>query len=58
MDEVLSTDDVELAESLLDLGIVHEGDTLAVDLQESALVHEFLDGLEGGVSVDILGKGR
>lgn len=50
MDEVFGTDDVVLAESLLYLGVVNQGHSLAVDLQESTLVHELLDGLEGGVS--------
>lgn len=50
MNEVLSADNVVFAKGLLDLSVVHEGDALAIDLQESTLVHELLDGLKGGVS--------
>lgn len=50
MDKILHANDVVLAKNLLNLGVVQQGHTLAVDLQESALVHELLDGLKGGVS--------
>jgi len=58
VDEVLSADDVVFAKSLLDLSVVYDRDTLAVNLQESTLVDEFLDGLEGGVSPSNVGLNK
>lgn len=51
VDEVLHADDAELAEVLLDDGVVGEGDALLVDLSVTALVDELADGLEVGVTV-------
>lgn len=50
MDEVLSANDSLLAQDLLDLSVVEEGNTGSSNLQETTLVDELLDGLEGGVS--------
>jgi len=52
VDEVLHADDAELAEMLLDDGVVGERDALLVGrLGVSALVDELTDGLEVGVAV-------
>lgn len=51
VDEVLHADDAELAEVLLDDGVVSERSALLVDLAVSALVDKLLDGLEVGVAV-------
>lgn len=45
------TDDAELAELLLDDGVVGDGETLAVDLGVSSLVDELPDGLEVDLAV-------
>ena len=59
MNEVLHADDTELAQRLLDDGVVGDGDSLAVDLGVSSLVNQFSDGLQvdftvGDVWVDEL----
>lgn len=50
VDEVLDALDAVFAEGLLDDFVGGDGDALAVDLGEAALVDEFADGLEVGVS--------
>lgn len=45
------TDDAELAELLLDDGVVGDGESLAVDLGVSSLVDELPDGLEVDLAV-------
>lgn len=51
VDDVLNAGDAELAEVLLDHGVVGDGQTLLVDLSVTALVDELADGLQVGVSV-------
>ena len=51
VDQVLHTDDAELAQSILDQLVVGEGDALLVDLAIAALVDEFTNGLEVRVPV-------
>jgi hypothetical protein len=51
VDQVLNTDDTELAELLLNDRVVGDGDALAIDLGVSALVDELLDGLHVGLTV-------
>jgi hypothetical protein len=51
VDQVLNGDDTELAEVLLNDGVVGQGDTLAVDLSVTALVDQLTDGLQVGLSV-------
>ena len=51
MDKVLSARDAGLSENSLDGRVVHDGDSLSVDLTEPSLVDEVLDGLSGRVSV-------
>ena len=51
VDEVLNTDDAELAEVLLDQLVVGDGQALLVDLSVTALVDELTDGLQVGVAV-------
>lgn len=55
VDQVLNADNAELAEVLLDDGVVSERDALLVDLAVSALVDELADGLEVGVTVGDVG---
>jgi len=55
VDEVLSADDVLLAEGGLDDGVVGQGDPLLVDLAKTPLVDELLHGLEVGVPVGEVG---
>ena len=50
MHNVLDTDDSLVAKSLLNQGVVSDGDALLLDLSESTLVHELLDGLQVGVT--------
>ena len=47
----LHADDAELAEDLLDDGVVGERDALLVDLAVTALVDDVADGLERRVTV-------
>jgi hypothetical protein len=51
VDQVLHADNAVLAEVGLNESIISEGDALLVDLSVSALVDEFTDGLQVGVSV-------
>jgi hypothetical protein len=51
VDEVLDTDDAELAEVLLDEVVVGDREALLVDLSVTALVDELTDGLQVGVAV-------
>ena len=44
--EILNGEDIVLAESLLDDGVVGEGDALLVDLAVAALVDQLTDGLQ------------
>ena len=46
MYEIFDGEDVVLAESLLDDGVVRERDTLLVNLAVAALVNELTDGLQ------------
>jgi len=55
VDQILNADDVELAQSLGDNGVVSQGNTLLVDLAETALVDELADGLEVGGTVGDIG---
>lgn len=55
VDQVLNADNAELAEVLLDNGVVGQRDALLVDLAVSALVDELTDGLEVGVTVGDVG---
>eukprot|EP00053_Salpingoeca_punica_P000884 m.30830 g.30830 ORF g.30830 m.30830 type:complete len:301 (+) comp10629_c0_seq1:140-1042(+) len=55
VDEVLNADDAVLAEHLLNLGVLADGDALAVDLGIAALVDELLDGLQVGEAVRNVG---
>lgn len=55
VDQVLNADNTELAEVLLDDGVVSERDALLVDLAVAALVDELADGLEVGVTVGDVG---
>lgn len=50
VDEILHADDAELAESLLDDGVVGKRDSLLVDLTVSSLVAKLSDGGEVGVT--------
>lgn len=56
VDEVLNADDAVLAEHLLNLGVLADGDALAVDLGIAALVDELLDGLQVGEAVPMGGR--
>ena len=51
VDQILHADNAVLAETAFDESIVGEGNALLVDLSVSALVDEFTDGLQVGVSV-------
>jgi hypothetical protein len=55
VNEVLHADNAELAELLLDDGVVGDGDALALDLGVTALVDELADGLEVGDTVGDVG---
>ena len=48
--EILNGEDVVLAESLLNDGVVGEGDALLVDLAVAALVDKLTDGLQVGLA--------
>ena len=50
VDEIFNAVDSLSAESLLNDCIVSEGDSLSVDLSETSLEDEFLDGLSSGIS--------
>lgn len=50
VDEILHADDAELAESLLDDGVIGERDSLLVDLSVSSLVDKLSDGSQVGVT--------
>mmetsp|Transcript_18150 Transcript_18150/g.46475 ORF Transcript_18150/g.46475 Transcript_18150/m.46475 type:complete len:223 (+) Transcript_18150:126-794(+) len=50
VDEVLNTDDVVLAQDLLNHAVVRQRDAVAVDLAIPALVDELLHGLQVGVA--------
>ena len=51
VDQILHADNAVLAEAALDESVVGEGNALLLDLSVSALVDEFADGLQVGVSV-------
>lgn len=55
MDQVFDADNVVLAESLGNDGVVVDGDALLVDLCIAALVDQFTDGLQVGVAVGDVG---
>jgi len=55
VDEILNADDAELAKSLLDDGVVGQGNALLVDLGVTALVDELTDGLQVGGTVGDIG---
>jgi len=55
VDEVFNAENVVLAESLLDHGVVGKRDTLLVYLAVSSLVDEFADGLEVRLAVGNVG---
>ena len=55
VDEILDGDDAELAQVLLNEGIVGEWDALAVDLAVATLVDELADRLEVGLAVGNVG---
>jgi hypothetical protein len=50
VDDVLDADDSAGSELLVNDGVVGEGDPLLVDLSETPLVDELLDGLQVGVA--------
>jgi hypothetical protein len=51
VDEVSTAVDSEFSESLLDYGVISDRNALLVDLSESTLVYELLDGSTGRDSV-------
>jgi hypothetical protein len=51
VDNVLNAENTDGAESLLDDGVICQGETLGLNLGESTLVDELLDGLKVGVTV-------
>ncbi len=55
VDEILHADNALGAQSLLDDGVVGQGDALAVDFGITALVDKLLDGLEVGVTIGNVG---
>jgi hypothetical protein len=55
VDQIFNTDDVVLAQSLFDDGVVVKSNALLVDLGESTLVDQFTDGLEVGFTVGDVG---
>ena len=55
VNQIFDGEDAVLAEDLLDLLVVDERDTLAVQLGITTLVDEFADGLEVGVTVGDVG---
>lgn len=55
VDEIFHADNALGAQSLLNDGVVGQGNTLAVDLGIAALVDELLDGLEVGVTIGNVG---
>lgn len=55
VDQILHTDNAELAEVLLDDLVVGEGSALLVDLSVTTLVQKLADGLEVGVTVGNVG---
>ena len=50
MNQVFNANDAVLAQFLLDDGVIGESDTLLVDLAVTALVHQFTDRLQVGVT--------
>ena len=55
VDQILDGEDIELAEDLLDLLVLHQRNALLVQLSESTLVDQLTDGLEVGVTVGDVG---
>lgn len=55
VDQVLHTDDSVLAQVVLDESVVSQRDALLLDLAVSALVDQFTDGLQVGVSIGDIG---
>ena len=55
VDQILDGEDIELAEDLLDLLVLHQRNALLVQLSESTLVDQLADGLEVGVTVGDVG---
>lgn len=55
VDQILHTDDTELAEALLDDLIVGQGDTLTINLTVTTLVDELADRLQVGLTVGNVG---
>jgi hypothetical protein len=55
VDQVLNTLDVVLAQSCLNDVVAGQGDSLLVDLAETSLVNELLDGLSGRVAESDVG---
>ena len=53
--EVLHANDALVAQSLLDQGVVGDGDALLVDLGVATLVHQLLHSLEVGIAVSNVG---
>jgi len=50
VDQVFNADDAELSEGLFNDLVGSEGDSLLVDLTETSLVDQVVDGLSGGIS--------
>jgi len=50
VDEIFNRLDSEVAEGSLNDSVIGEGNSLAVDLSVSALVHQFANGLDVGVA--------
>lgn len=55
VDQIFNTDDSEFSKRFLDDSVVGNGDSLTVDLSESSLVDEFLNGLKVGVAIGNVG---
>ncbi|RUP49607.1 hypothetical protein BC936DRAFT_142056 [Jimgerdemannia flammicorona] len=55
VNQILDGDDAEFAEGLFNNSVVGEGDALLVDLGVAALVDEFADGFEIGLTVGDVG---
>jgi len=51
VDQVVAAVDANRGETLLDNGVLGNGDPLLIDLSETTLVHKVADSLEGGVSI-------
>jgi len=55
VDQIFNADDTELSETLFNDFIGGDGDSLLVDLSETSLVDQVLDGVLGGISESDVG---